>query len=241
MAEGIRQTNAQLINRRQKDGLGLLREYYLVDERDVDPSFANPVVAGRSYKVRSFDMWDVGNLLMMSSAETGEDQLASFIIAPYYKDLPLFSFDFVYSGEQRALHLEAFDVAVNHDDRYDQGIASLAACADAWSDLPDLPIEPCWCDDVRSAYVAKAATSDQDELALWRFRDGLDLFVKMERVGVPLDDAGRAQKRELIKGFSDRLMAEGTMEPGRWTAALGVEDTERFLDEVFFGSAHYVI
>ena len=239
MAEDILQVNKRLIDRRLKDGLALLREYYLVQERDVDPAFASPVVAGRPYSVRSFDVWDVGNLLMMSATEVEKDQVGAFVIMPYYKNLPLFSSDYVYTGDQRIMLVEAYDLALNHDELYDRGISSFTACADAWNDMPDYPIESRWYDDIRSVCIAKAPSRDQDELALWRFRDALDLFIKMERCASPLDDAERARKWELNKGYSDRLIDEGGVATSRWIAALGADTTRRFFDEVFFGSAHY--
>ena len=239
MAEDIVQVNKRLIDRRLKDGLALLREYYLIEERDIDSAFANPVVAGRPYHVRSFDIWDVGNLLMMSAVDVEEAQLSSFVIMPYYKNLPLFSTDYVYTGEQRIMLIEAYDLAVSHDELFDRGIASLAACADAWGDMADFPVESRWYDDIRPVCIAKAPSRDQDELALWRFRDALDLFVKMERCAPPLDDADRARKWELNKGYSDRMVGEGGVATDRWISALGAENVSRFFDEVFFGSSHY--
>ena len=237
----ILQVNKQLIDRRLKDGLAVLREYYMVQERDIDPAFANPIVGGRPYRVRSFDIWDVGNLLMMSATEVEEAQLSSFVIMPYYKNLPLFSTDYVYTGEKRVVLIEAYDLAVAHDELFEQGIASLAACADAWDDAPTFPTKSCWYDDIRPVCIAKAPSREQDEFALWRFRDALDLFIKMERSAPLLDDAERARKWELNKGYSDRLIDEGGVSTDRWTTALGADNVRRFFDEVFFGAAHYKI
>ena len=237
----ILQTNRRLIDRRLKDGLALLREYYMVQERIIDPAFAKPVVAGRPYKVRCFDVWDVGNLLLMSASDVDEAQLSSFVIMPYYKNLPLFSSDYVYTGEQRIMLIEAYDLAVSHDELYDRGIASLAALDEEWDDMPAFAVKPCWYDEIRPVCIAKAPSHEQDELALWRFRDALDLFIKMERFAAPLDDAGRARKWELNKGYSDRLIDEGGVATDRWTAALGADNVRRFFDEVFFGAAHYAI
>ena len=239
--ESIFEQNKRLINRRLKDGLAVLREYYIVEERDIEPAFASPVVGGRPYKVRSFDVWDVGNLLMMSATEVEEAQLSSFVIMPYYKNLPLLSTDYVYTGDERMMLIEAYDLAVSHDELYDQGIASLAACADEWTDMPDFATKQCWYDDMRPVCIAKTPGCDQDETALWRFRDALDLFIKMERCAPPLDDAGRARKWELNKSYCDRLVDEGGAATDRWVAALGAENARRFFHEAFFGSAHYAL
>ena len=235
----ILHVNKRLIDRRLKDGLAVLREYYPVSERAIDPAFANPIVAGRPYQVRSFEIWDVGNLLMMSATDVEEAQLSSFVIMPYFKNLPLFSTDYVYTGENRIVLIAAYDLAVSHDDLFDKGITSLAALGDTWSDMPDFPVKSSWYDDIRPVCIAKAPSREQDETALWRFRDALDLFIKMERSAPMLDDAGRARKWELNKGYSDRLIDEGGVSTDRWTAALGAENVRRFFDEAFFGAAHY--
>ena len=239
--DDIRQINKKLINRRLQDGLALLREYYMVSERTIDPEFANPVVGGRPNKVRCFDIWDVGNLLLMSATDVEEAQLSSFVIMPYYKNLPLFSTDYVYTGENRIMLIEAYDLAVEHDELFDKGIASLAALDGEWDDMAPFTTKSCWYDDIRPVCIAKTPSREQDELALWRFRDALDLFIKMERMATPLDDAGRARKWELNKAYSDRLIDEGGVATDLWTAALGAEKTRRFFDEVFFGPANYKI
>ena len=239
--DGIRSENKRLIERRLKDGLALLREYYMVEERDLEPAFAHPVVAGRPYEVRSFDIWDVGNLLMMSATEVEENQLSSFVIMPYYKNLPLFSTDYVYSGEDRVMLIEAYDLSIGHDDSYDKGIASFVALKDKCDDMPEFPTKSCWYDEIRPVCIARQPSREQDEDALWRFRDALDLFISMERRAPVLDDAGRVEKWRVNKAYSDRLIDEGGASTDRWTAALGAENTRRFFDEVFFGSANYAM
>ena len=115
----IRRKNKQCIESRIRDGIALLREYYLVEERDLDPQYAHPLVAGSPCNVRSFDIWDVGNLVAVSATEAEESQFCSFAITPYYKNLPLFSSDYVYAGADRSALLELFVLSVGHDELYD--------------------------------------------------------------------------------------------------------------------------
>ena len=117
--------------------------------------------------------------------------------------------------------------------------ADCASSGAAWDDAPTFPAKQCWYDDIRPVCIATAPDREQDEVALWRFRDALDMFIKMERAAPLLDEAGRARKWELNKGYSDRLVDEGGVSTDRWTAALGADNVRRFFDEVFFGAAHY--
>ena len=50
--------------------------------------------------MRNVDIGGVGNLLVMTVTEAEENQLSSFVIMPYSKNLPLFSTDYVYSGDR---------------------------------------------------------------------------------------------------------------------------------------------
>ena len=105
--------------------------------------------------------------------------------------------------------------------------------------MPAFATQPSWYDDIRPVCIARKPSVEQDDQALWRFRDALHLFIKMERVAPVLDDAARAKKWELNKCYSDRLVDEGGAAAARWTADLGAENTRRFFDEAFFGCACY--
>ena len=91
----IFEKNRKLIDRRIEEGLALLRKYYQVEERQDDPQISSPRVAGRLHVARSYDIKGVGNLLTMTCKESEENNLSSFVVMPYFKNLPLFSSDFV--------------------------------------------------------------------------------------------------------------------------------------------------
>ena len=99
-AEDMRELNKQRIDERIEVGLAFLRESYDVEECVIDPLFANPNVGGRPYQVRRFDVKGVGNLLAMTAKEVEANQLSSFVLMPYFKNLPLLSSDFVYNGDK---------------------------------------------------------------------------------------------------------------------------------------------
>ena len=77
--------------------------------------------------MRNVDIGGVGNLLVMTVTEAEENQLNSFVIMPYSKNLPLFSTDYVYSGDKRFFLLEIYDLSVAHDEIYDRGIEAFRA------------------------------------------------------------------------------------------------------------------
>ena len=149
---GYKEQNAQLIDERLEAGLAILREYYEVTECEVDPILANPVIGGRPHQARRYDIQGVGNLLAMTVKDADQAQLSSFVITPYAKDLPLFSTDYVYSGDKRFFLIEIYDLAAERGEEYERGIQSFAGLAEAWGDMPDMPTQPCWYDDIRPVF-----------------------------------------------------------------------------------------
>ena len=237
--ELIQEKNVRLINERLEDGLALLRRYYEVQEQPVDAVLANPVIGGRPHHARRFDIRGVGNLLAMTVTEAEENQLSSFVIMPYFKNLPLFSTDYVYSGERRFFLLEIYDLSVVQDDVFKAGIERFKAFGAEMTDMPDIPTRPAWYDDIRPVCHAKAPAADQDELAIERFLAFLQLFVDMEQASPALIGDALAEKWRKNKEYADRLIDEGGVSTDLFTAALGAENTRRFFHEVFFGADCY--
>ena len=238
---GYKEQNAQLIEERLEAGLAILCEYYEVTECEVDPILANPVIGGRPHQARRYDIQGVGNLLAMTVKDADQAQLSSFVITPYAKDLPLFSTDYVYSGDKRFFLIEIYDLAAERGEEYERGIQSFAGLAEAWGDMPDMPTQPCWYDDIRPVCIAKAPSIDQDNLAIERFLEALRLFVDFERAMPPIAGDALAKKWRANKDYADRLIDEGGVSTDLFTQALGAENTRRFFDEVFFGCANYRI
>ena len=237
--EELREENARLIDERLDAGLALLREYYTVTECTIDPAFARPNVGGRPNHVRRFDIEGVGNLLVMTAKEVESNQLGTFAIMPYFKNLPLFSSDYVYNDDKRFFLIEVYDLAVCHDEAWDAGIASFSACAEKREEMPPFPTQPRWYDGIRPVCIAKAPSVDQDKQAIECFLEMLGVFVKMEQAAPALTDEDRASKWQKNKGYSDALIDQGGVSTDLWTAALGAENVRRFFDEVFFGAANY--
>lgn len=231
--------NTRCINRRLELGLNALRQHFSVTECAVDPVLANPVIGGRPHHARRFDVAGIGNLLAMTVTEADNAQLSSFVITPYAKNLPLFSTDYAYSGESRFFLIEVYDLAVDHDEAYQQGIQNLEKVGIGWTDMPDFPLQPCWYDDIRPVCHAKAYSPDQDELAIERFLEALQTFIDFAQTTPVLTGSDLQKKWQLNRDYADRLIDEGGVSTDLFTQAIGAENTRRFFHEVFFGPSWY--
>ena len=231
--------NKQVIDERIQEGLALLRGRFSVKEQPVNPVLANPVIGARPHHARRFHVSGIGNLLVMTVKDAPENQLSSFVITPYEKDLPLFSTDYVYSGERRFFLIELYDLAVERGACYQQGVNGIAGLGASWDDMADFPARPCWYDGIRPVCIAKAPDMSQDELAVQRFLQALGLYVNMADELPALSGMAREEKWRLNKTYADRLIDEGGVSTDLFTHALGAENTRRFFHEVFFAPACY--
>lgn len=232
--------NNLIIDERIETGIALLRQHFTVEEKKIDPTLASPIIGGRPHHARRFNVEGIGNLLVMTVKDVPENQLSSFVITPYEKDLPLFSTDYVYSGERRFFLIELYDLVATHDPLYQHGIDAFAKLSASWDDMLDFRTHPCWYDDIRAVCIAKTPTQEQDGLALQRFQETLGCYIDMAQTLPTLTREQQREKWRLNKGYSDRLIDEGGVSTDLFIQALGPENTRRFFDEVFFASACYV-
>lgn len=235
----IREKNRMLIDRRISEGLSFLQSHYTVEKCASDEAISSPRVGGRLHEAVRYDIKGVGNLLTMTCKETDENNLSSFVIMPYAKNLPLISSDYVYSLENRYFLLEVYDLSVRHDEVYDKGIRNFAKLGEKLTALKDIPTRPCWYDDIRPVCYSKAPGLDQDDLSVSGFMEFLKLFVEMEQAAPFLSGDDLVQKWKINREYADRLIDEGGVSTDLFTEALGAENTRRFFHELFFGSENY--
>lgn len=100
------------IDRRTNAGIERLKEDYELKELDVGDLEEIPV-HGDIYKVKQYEIVGVGNLLVMKSSMPGEMQMDTFTLTPYFKNLPLFTTDYMYIGEKRMFLYKTFDLNYN--------------------------------------------------------------------------------------------------------------------------------
>ena len=235
----IREKNHELIDRRIAEGLALLRKYYTVEECPTDPVISNPRVAGREHRAKRYDIKGVGNLLTMTCKETDVNNLSSFVIMPYSKNLPLFSSDYVYNGEKRFFLLEIYDLSVKHDEIFDSGIEAFKKYEPKISQMQTIPTRPCWYDDIRPVCYAKAPTLEQDDASIQGFLGFLEEFIALEKKTPLLSGDDLVQKWKKNKDYADNLIDQGGVSTDLFTQALGAENTRRFFHEIFFGAENY--
>lgn len=230
------------ISKRMEAGLNLLREHYEVREVPVADYFGELNIQGNVYHVTHYEVVGVGNLLVMVEPDGAQLQMDSFVLMPYYKNLPLFTTDYMYMGERRGFLNEIYDLVdpERKTELYQSFIAKFAANKEKYSYLPDMPLKACWYDAIRPVCTAKAPTSEHDEEIITLFLENLRTFIEMEQA-MPLitDEEEYQAKWRQNKAYSDGLVDNGGVSTDVFKATLGADKTKEFFDEVFFAPARF--
>ena len=232
------ETNMKMIRRRIDAGINLLREHYAVTELDTG-SLESFVVAGRYHAVKQYEIEGVGNLLVMTNPKEGKMQMDTFTITPYYKNLPLFTTDYMYFEDKRMFLNEIYDLVEYKDDIYNKYIDRFAENCGAVSHLPDMPMKECWYDDIRPVFAGKISSPDDDGLILELFLKNLATFIEMEKATPLLPPEKREAKWLRNFNYARALVEDGGVSTDLFVESLGADETKRFFYSVFFAPYRY--
>lgn len=232
------ETNMKMINRRLDSGLALLRRHYRVTELDTG-SLKNFEVAGRYHEVRQYEIEGVGNLLVMTNPREGAMQMDTFTVTPYYKNLPLFTTDYMYFEDKRMFLNEIYDLVEFKDKTYLEYIDRFADNCGAVKDLENMPMKECWYDGIRPVFVGKVAAPSDDDRIYDLFIKNLETFIEMEHDLPYLPPEKRLGKWQRNFDYARALVEDGGVSTDLFVKSLGAEETKRFFYSVFFAPYRY--
>ena len=232
------ETNMAMIGRRIDWGLSRLKEDYVLTEVDVG-DLEEFTVSGRVHRVRQFEIDGVGNLLVMTNPLPGMMQMDTFTITPYYKNLPLFTTDYMYFETKRMFLNEIYSLVDFEDDLYRGYIGRFAENSKLTEHLTDMPMRECWYDDIRPVVVGKESAPEDDDLIFEQFKVNLETFIEMEKASPLLDEEAKRAKWERNYEYARRLVDDGGVSTELFVKSLGAERTKRFFYSVFFAPDRY--
>lgn len=233
------ETNLKKIDRRIRTGLAMLREHYDVKELPVKDVFRSFYVAGRRHVVRHFEIVGVGNLVIMTNPDAGAMQMDTFTITPYFKNLPLFTTDYMYFEDKIAVLNEIYDLVPFKDDLYEKYIARFAANVAEYEDLDPMPLRPCWYDEIRPVVASYFAKPDQFEDVYKLFIKNLSTFIQMEKETPLLPEDQLQAKWDQNYRYARSLVEDGGVSTELFVKSLGADETKEFFYNIFFGPDLY--
>ena len=232
--------NKNLIETRLENGIRTLKKYYHLTERIVPEEFRKLNIQNMHFEIRQYDIERVGNLLTMKCADSEIFQMDSFVIMPYFKNLPLFTTDYMYNAETRSYMNEIYNLVDTQDALYLSYIEKFKVNHEKHAELQDMPLHPGWYDTVRAVCTAKLTKPVADEENMQIFTEYLDILIEMEQ-NTPAftEEKARQKKWKRNQEYVDRLIDEGGISTDVFKKVMGEEKTRRFFGQVFFGTELY--
>lgn len=232
------ENNMERINRRINAGLDRLRRDYEVNELSVG-DLKRFTVAGRVHVVSQYEIVGVGNLLVMTNPEPGPMQMDTFTLTPYFKNLPLFTSDYMYFEDKRMFLNEIYNLVDYQDELYLGYIEKFAENCKKHEHLPAMPLKPCWYDEIRPVVIAKTTAPENDDEIFELFMSNLETFIEMEKASPLLDEEQYKAKWSKNYEYARSLVEDGGVSTDLFVKSLGADKTKEFFYSIFFAPDKY--
>ena len=229
--------NTKAMDAAVETALSILKENYKLTP--VDPGrFGTIKVYGMmKFLVEQYTMEGIGNLsVMRMKMGLPLMTMATVVVTPFEKNLPLMSVDFIYMMGNRKAYIEFYDLVAKKDEGYLQHISRLAAISQQYAALPPCPPAPAWYDHLLTATAYRAGKAADDRQLIALLGECVRGFAEMCVEAPGLNEAEQAEKRRITAEYVDSLVQRGGTSTNVFKKALGEETTRAFFGKVFFGT-----
>ena len=234
----IFEKNKLNIDRRISLGVDLLKKNYELNEIELR-EFKNIHIQNMDYTITQYEIKGVGNLLIMACRDCETLQMDSFVITPYYKNLPLFSTDYIYTGEKRSFLNEIYNLVDKKDELYNTYINEFSKVKSKYDYFKDMTTKSAWYDNIRPVCIAKNTGVEDDEEIINIFINNLKIFIQMEKETPMLNEEEYKIKWKKTQDYANRLVDDGGAATNLFKAVLGADKTKEFFNSVFFAPSIY--
>ncbi|MBQ8822235.1 MAG: hypothetical protein IJZ82_06295 [Lachnospiraceae bacterium] len=188
------------------------------------------------FHVEQYDIEELGNLSVMR-VNMGIMQMATVVITPRDRNMPLLSADYMYILGNRKCYLEFYDVVKEKDEQYCTLLAALSQVQGNYEHLENIATSPAWYEPLLTvtAYKAGDSTADQDLQGM--LVDSLETYLTHSKKCEVLKEEAKKEKAAITLEYTDGLIEKGGISTDVFKNALGDAETKRFFDCVFFGTA----
>jgi len=236
--DAILSQNKKNVEERINTGLNMLKEYYEVIPVDTK-EFSNIQIQQMKLEVRQYEVKGVGNLSILVCLDSGTVQMDTFVLTPYFKNIPMISTDYMYMNDNRTILNEVYGLVAKKDSQYEEYIKKFADVREKYASLPDIPAKEEWYDHLRTVYSTKQTTADKDKEILTMFKEYLDVLVDMEQAFTLLPEEERVEKWKITQNYVKELADKGGVSTNMFKMVLGAEKTSEFFENVFFGTKKF--
>lgn len=232
----ISRKNVPAMNRCMDAVLEELSKYYTLTP--VDPGKYRDLKLFRilKFRVEQYDIEGLGNLSLMR-VNMGAMQMATAVITPRDKNLPLLSADYLYIASNRKAYLEFYDLVKEKDGPYLQLMEGLRQVQTKYSHLEDFKPTEAWYDHLLTVATFKSAPAEADAQLTAMLTESLWVYLEHSKQIPALTEAERQEKLAITEAYTNGLIRQGGVSTDIFKKQLGAEETKNFFDTVFFGTA----
>lgn len=187
------------------------------------------------FKVEQYNIEELGNLSVMR-VNMGVMQMATIVITPKDKNVPLLSADYMYILSNRKSYLEFYDVVQNKDEDYMQLLNKLSNVVDSYSHLEDFEASEAWYEHLLSVDAYKAGKPKDDADVEQMLRESVRVYLEHAEALPELTEEEKNEKKNITLAYTDGLIEKGGISTDVFKKELGPEVTKDFFDRVFFGT-----
>jgi len=225
--------NKKAMNQSVQSFCDTVGKYYTLTETDCG-EYRNLTLFGiMKFNVRQYEVEGIGNLAVMTT-DIGVMQMATVVLTPTQRDLPLVSMDYMYMLGNRTAYVEFYDLVLEQDDGYKALLKDLGAIREQFDNLETVTPTAAWYDTLKTEGFYKKGTADDDAALIEMLEKGLDAVMAYGQNLPVLENDARAEKAALQKTYSEGLIENGGVSTDIFVKALGADGTRAFFDSVLF-------
>ena len=187
------------------------------------------------FHVEQYQIEELGNLSIMR-VNMGLMQMATVVITPSDKNLPLLSADYMYIMSNRKCYLEFYDVVKEKDEPYVQLLNELSKIKNKYEHLENIETTPAWYQHLLTVTTYKTGKNNADADLEKMLMDNLHVYIEHSKKLPVLSREQKKEKQDITLEYTDGLIEKGGISTDVFKKALGEEKTKKFFDKVFFGT-----
>jgi hypothetical protein len=232
-------TNTKTKNNIIDEGISIIKKEYELEELDIGEFKTVYIYKVLPFKSEEYYIKGLGVLSVMT-LNLGAMQQLTFNINPFEKDIPQLTIDYTIMLNQRKIYIEVYKLMINSEtENYNAFLTKLEEIEGNYKDLKDFKAsEDSWRDEYFSDAIYKSGNPLNEGKLLNLFKDVLNAYIEYAKKENDLDSDKKAQKVEVIKEFSDKLVENGGIAINNFKKTLGDEKTKEFLGKVLYGYLH---
>lgn len=187
------------------------------------------------FKAQQYEVEGLGNLSVMRM-NMGVMQMATVVLTPKEKNMPLVSADYIYVLGNRKAYLEFYDVVKEKDETYNELTAALSDVIKNYDHLENFEAKEAWYDHLLTVDAYKSVKAKNDGEIKNLLTDSLKVYLDHSQTLPQLSSEEREEKIAITQAYTDGLVEKGGVSTDVFKKELGVKETKKFFDKVFFGT-----